>query len=81
MLESQLRDIDQAEPVALFLGKTRSDTNAARLSVLSEIDRCLADYGASNTTVMKYSVALLILTGRFIPGASFSSLGIQTCNG
>jgi hypothetical protein len=46
MLEKQLHDIDQNESAALFLGKSRLDTNPARISVLSEIGNSLADYGA-----------------------------------
>jgi hypothetical protein len=45
MLEQRLDEIDQHETSPLFLGKSRSDRNADRLSLLSDIETCLADYG------------------------------------
>ena len=47
MLEKQLEKIDQEETAILFLGSSRSDTNGKRISVLSEIENALADYGVS----------------------------------
>ncbi|KAK4161143.1 hypothetical protein QBC43DRAFT_324188 [Cladorrhinum sp. PSN259] len=44
VLEKRLNDIDEAEPVTLFLGKSRCDRNQARLSVLADIDRELTEY-------------------------------------
>ncbi|KAK3936714.1 hypothetical protein QBC46DRAFT_461337 [Diplogelasinospora grovesii] len=43
-LEQRLDEIDQHETSPLFLGKSRSDRNADRLSLLSDIETCLADY-------------------------------------
>ncbi|KAI3328377.1 hypothetical protein F4824DRAFT_493216 [Ustulina deusta] len=43
-LESQLDQIDQDEPLPLFLGKSRGDTNSERKSVLSQIESAIADY-------------------------------------
>ncbi|KAI0401134.1 hypothetical protein F4802DRAFT_582041 [Xylaria palmicola] len=43
-LEEQLDEIDKDEPLPLFLGKSRGDTNSERLSILSQIDSSLADY-------------------------------------
>lgn len=45
LLESQLDAIDKNETAALRLGSCRSDDNAERLAVLSEIDIALSDYG------------------------------------
>jgi len=52
LLEKRLEAIDQEEPAALFLGKSRLDTNEARISVLSEINRSLADYGLQALTIV-----------------------------
>ncbi|KAI0902833.1 hypothetical protein F4823DRAFT_637782 [Ustulina deusta] len=45
-LESQLDQIDQDEPLPLFLGKSRGDTNSERKSVLSQIESAIADYNS-----------------------------------
>lgn len=45
MLEERLEQVDSEEPSPLFLGKSRCDRNAERLSLLSQIEACLADYG------------------------------------
>jgi len=45
MLEQRLQEIDQHEASPLFLGKSRSDGNADRISLLAAIETCLADYG------------------------------------
>ncbi|KAK3338128.1 hypothetical protein B0H65DRAFT_560981 [Neurospora tetraspora] len=44
MLEERLEQVDSEEPSPLFLGKSRCDRNAERLSLLSQIEACLADY-------------------------------------
>ncbi|KAI1104100.1 hypothetical protein F4804DRAFT_308229 [Jackrogersella minutella] len=44
MLEERLEQVDQQETSLLFLGKSRCDRNADRISLLSEIESCLADY-------------------------------------
>jgi len=44
MLEQRLDQIDQQETSLLFLGKSRCDGNLDRISLLSEIESCLADY-------------------------------------
>jgi hypothetical protein len=45
LLEQQLDDIDENEKCALFLGKSRCDSNADRAAVLAEIEDMLGDYG------------------------------------
>ncbi|KAF2626793.1 hypothetical protein BU25DRAFT_72116 [Macroventuria anomochaeta] len=45
MLEERLDEIDDKETSLLFLGKSRIDKNAARLSLLEDIESALADYG------------------------------------
>ena len=45
MLEQRLEQIDQQEESPLFLGKSRCDRNTNRISLLSEIEHRLADYG------------------------------------
>jgi hypothetical protein len=45
LLEQQLDEIDEGEKYALFLGKSRCDSNADRAAVLAEIEDRLADYG------------------------------------
>jgi hypothetical protein len=45
VLEQRLDEVDQQETSLLFLGKCRSDRNRDRISLLAEIDTCLADYG------------------------------------
>jgi hypothetical protein len=45
VLEEKLDKIDQSERSLLFLGKSRLDTNADRLSTLTEIESSLANYG------------------------------------
>ncbi|KAI1776945.1 hypothetical protein F4818DRAFT_412368 [Hypoxylon cercidicola] len=44
VLEQKLDQVDQEEVSPLFLGKLRVDRNQARISLLSEIDKQLADY-------------------------------------
>ncbi|KAH6696606.1 hypothetical protein BKA61DRAFT_623295 [Leptodontidium sp. MPI-SDFR-AT-0119] len=44
MLEERLNQVDQQEESLLFLGKSRCDKNTDRISLLSEIESCLADY-------------------------------------
>lgn len=45
VLEQRLEQIDQQEESPLFLGKSRCDRNTDRISLLSEIEGRLADYG------------------------------------
>jgi hypothetical protein len=45
MLEQKLDQLDQQETSPLFLGKSRCDGNTDRISLLSEVELCLADYG------------------------------------
>lgn len=45
MLEERLERVDHEETSPLFLGKRRCDKNLDRISLLSEIESCLADYG------------------------------------
>jgi hypothetical protein len=45
VLEEKLEEIDRQERCPLFLGKSRCDGNAERLSLLSEIESQLAGYG------------------------------------
>lgn len=46
MLEQKLEEVDQQESSPLFLGKSRCDKNQDRMSLLSEIETCLTDYGS-----------------------------------
>jgi hypothetical protein len=72
LLEKRLEAIDQEETATLFLGKSRSDTNEARISLLSEIDRRLAEYGMQawkspvKNMPLKYTI-------RLVYGTDFSS--------
>lgn len=45
ILENELDQIDQQEKAPIFLGKSRIDRNAERLSVMSRIESALVDYG------------------------------------
>jgi hypothetical protein len=45
MLEEKLEELDREERCALFLGKSRCDGNQKRISLLSEIDSRMLDYG------------------------------------
>lgn len=45
ILEQKLEQIDQEETSPLFLGKSRCDKNTDRITLLSEIESCLTDYG------------------------------------
>lgn len=45
MIEQRLEEIDQEERSRLFLGKSRLDRNPERISLLSEADTLLNDYG------------------------------------
>jgi hypothetical protein len=45
LLEKRLEQTDNEERSQLFLGKSRSDRNADRISLLSEIEAGLVDYG------------------------------------
>jgi hypothetical protein len=47
MLEQRLDQVNQQETSLLFLRKSRSNRNADRISLLSEIKTCLADYSIS----------------------------------
>jgi hypothetical protein len=54
VLEQRLDQIDQQETSPLFLGKSRSDGNTDRISLLSEIESCLADYGKYRDQTIKF---------------------------
>jgi len=58
ILEQRLDQINQQETSLLFLGKSRSDGNTNRISLLSEIKLCLADYGIS-TNLSEYAERLM----------------------
>jgi hypothetical protein len=45
LLEKQLQKIDREEVAILSLGSSRRDSNSERNSILSQIDKALADYG------------------------------------
>lgn len=49
ILEERLDQIDAQEASPLFLGKSRYDANMDRLSLLTEIEARLADYGEFKT--------------------------------
>jgi hypothetical protein len=45
VLEQKLEQVDHEETSPLFLGKSRCDRNPERISLLSDIESCLANYG------------------------------------
>jgi len=45
LLEERLEKVDREERSPLFLGKSRCDGNLERISLLSEIESQLAEYG------------------------------------
>jgi hypothetical protein len=45
MLEERLEQVDNEETRSIYLGKSRCDRDTERISPLSEIASCLADYG------------------------------------
>jgi hypothetical protein len=45
VLEQKLEQVDHEETSPLFLGKSRCDRNSERISLLSDIESCLANYG------------------------------------
>lgn len=59
ILEEKLEQVDYLEAAPLYLGKSRSDRNTERITLLSEIDTALADYG--NASVSKISQLLRII--------------------
>lgn len=54
MLEQRLDEIDQNESSLLFLGKSRCDKNDDRMSILSQIESCLVDYGYMSHTFLTF---------------------------
>jgi hypothetical protein len=54
MLEQRLDQVDQQETSLLFLGKSRCDGNTDQISLLSEIESCLADYGMYRDQVIAF---------------------------
>jgi hypothetical protein len=56
MLEERLDEVDQEESNLLFLGKSRCDHNPNRISLLSQIEACLADYGIRHTENFEDSI-------------------------
>lgn len=52
MLEERLEMIDREERSPLFLGKSRCDANPERITLLSEIDSQLAEYGTFRPTII-----------------------------
>jgi hypothetical protein len=59
MLEKKINEVDELEPRALFLGKSRCDVNQERISVLAEADERLADYGMHLVATIDPSVMVL----------------------
>ena len=49
VLEQRLDLLDQQESSLLFLGKSRSDQNRARKSLLADIEAQLLEYGSLHT--------------------------------
>jgi hypothetical protein len=45
VLEKRLEELDRQVQPQLHLGSFQADTNAARIQVLKELDKSLADYG------------------------------------
>lgn len=56
ILESQLDKLDEEEQALLFLGKSRSDTNAKRAAIVANIEDHLKDYGRG-----LFSISTLLL--------------------
>jgi hypothetical protein len=61
MLEERLDEVDQEESNLLFLGKSRCDHNPNRISLLSQIEACLADYGTLSGTRKTSKIASLTI--------------------
>jgi hypothetical protein len=77
VLEEKLQAIDKEEPAALFLGKSRLDTNQERLSVLAEIDSTMADYGMAG--IVAACDLLLTVPSRFVCRADMPNAQPQDC--
>ncbi|KAJ5335662.1 uncharacterized protein N7506_005598 [Penicillium brevicompactum] len=60
ILEEKLEEVDYLEAAPLYLGKSRSDRNTERISLLSEIDTALADYGNANQFMERTSRVLSV---------------------
>jgi hypothetical protein len=46
-LEKRLDEIDESEKAPIFLGKARMDRNSDRLTILSDIETSLDEFGMS----------------------------------
>lgn len=64
-LEEQLDKVDQDEPLPVFLGKSRGDTNSERLSILSQIESAIADYGMLVILILRSQLFILNKTRLF----------------
>ena len=51
-LEEELEKLDFQEPSPLNLGSFRADTNIARIQVLKDLDKALAEYGKYSTEAL-----------------------------
>jgi hypothetical protein len=60
-VEERLDEVDQEESNLLFLGKSRCDHNPSRISLLSQIEACLADYGTLSGTRKTSKIASLTI--------------------
>jgi hypothetical protein len=61
MLEKRIDEIDESEPRALFLGKSRCDRNQERNSLLAEADQRLAEYGMHAVAMIDPPVAFRVM--------------------
>jgi hypothetical protein len=61
MLEKRIDEIDESEPRALFLGKSRCDRNQERISLLAEADQRLAEYGMHAVAMIDPPVAFMVM--------------------
>lgn len=69
LLEQQLDEIDENEKCAIFLGKSRCDSNADRAAVLAEIEDRLGDYG---TFQYPEVLSIILIRNRQSRGENFS---------
>lgn len=77
LLESQLEKVDRDEDLALYLGSLRVDKNEKRLSLLTQINDALADYGTCTRFSGLSNQANLCLTDALIE-RNFRVFGYET---
>ncbi len=77
MLEERLEHVDQQEASPLFLGKSRSDGNTDRISLLSEIESGLVDYGIHRVEII---VPERLINARYFRRANVSYVEFRLCS-